>query len=73
MENISIINQGDELVLRLNRKDFDESFLISLVKRLQLEALAQKSGFTSKILDIGKEINEEWWKKNGDDFLKSEE
>ena len=72
MGNLSITNQGNEIVLRLNRKGFDESFLITLVKRLQIEALAQKSGFTSKILGIAEQINQEWWEKHGDDFIKPE-
>jgi hypothetical protein len=34
MENLVIENKGDQMILKLNRKGFDESYLISLLKRL---------------------------------------
>jgi hypothetical protein len=43
--------------------------LISLVKRLQIEELAQKSGLTSGLLDVAEQIDHEWWDKNGKEFL----
>ena len=70
MNNLIIENQGNEMILRLNRKSFDNDYLISLLKRLQLEELAQKSGFTSKILGIAEQINQDWWDKNESSFLK---
>ena len=47
MENLIIENKGDQMILRLNKKGFDENYLISLVKRLQMESLAKKSGFNN--------------------------
>ena len=69
MENLVIENSGDQMVLKLNKKGFDESYLISLVKRLQLESLAQKSGFNSAILSVAEQINQDWWDENGEKFL----
>jgi hypothetical protein len=43
MENLIIENKGNQIILKLNRNGFDENFLISLVKRLQIEDLAQNS------------------------------
>ena len=57
------------MIIKLNKKVFDENYLISLVKRLQTEELAQRSGFTSNILDVAEQINQEWWDKNGEIFL----
>ncbi|HEX7585892.1 MAG TPA: hypothetical protein VF373_14485 [Prolixibacteraceae bacterium] len=70
MENFIIENKGDQMILKLNKKGFDENYLIALVKRLQMESLAQKAGFDTSILSIAEEINQEWWNENGDEFLK---
>ena len=70
MENLVIENKGNQMILKINKKGFDESYLISLVKRLQIESIAQKSKFTSDILTIAEQINEDWWSKNGEMFLK---
>jgi hypothetical protein len=50
MENLVIENKKNQLILKLNKKGFNEEYLISLVKRLQVEELAQKSKFSSDIL-----------------------
>lgn len=70
MDNFIIENKGDQMILKLNKKGFDENYLIALVNRLQMESLAQKSGFDSSILNLAEEINQEWWNENGDEFLK---
>ena len=69
MENLIIENKGDQMILKLNKKGFDENYLISLVKRLQMESLAQKSGFNSSIMSVAEQINQDWWNENGDKFL----
>lgn len=71
MDNLVIENKGDQMVLKLNKKGFDDNYLISLVKRLQLESLAQKSGFNSSILSVAEQINQDWWDENGEMFLKN--
>lgn len=70
MENFIIENKGDQMILKLNKKGFDENYLIALVKRLQIESLAQKSGFDSSVLSVAEEINQKWWDENGEEFLK---
>lgn len=70
MDNFIIENKGDLMILKLNKKGFDENYLIALGKRLQMESLAQKAGFDTSILSIAEEINQEWWNENGDEFLK---
>jgi hypothetical protein len=69
MYNLVIENKGDQMVLKLNKKGFDDNYLISLVKRLQLESLVQKSGFNSSILNVAEQINQDWWDENGQKFL----
>jgi len=58
------------MILRLNKKGFDDNYLISLVKRLQIESLSQKFNFTSDILSVAEQINQDWRSNNGDEFLK---
>ena len=70
MENLVIENKGNQMILKLNKKGFDGDYLISLVKRLQIESLAQKSKFSSDILTIAEQINQDWWNSNGEIFLK---
>lgn len=70
MDNLVIENKKNQLILKLNKKGFNEEYLISLVKRLQVEELAQKSKFSSDILSIAEQINQEWWDNNKDSFLK---
>jgi hypothetical protein len=70
MENLVIENKKNQLILKLNKKGFNKEYLISLVKRLQVEELAQKSNFNSDILSIAEQINQEWWDNNKDNFLK---
>jgi hypothetical protein len=70
MENLVIENKGNQMILKLNKKGFDEDYLISLVKRLQVEDLARKSKFKTDILTIAEQINKDWWDLNGDKFLK---
>ena len=70
MENFIIENKGDQMILKLNKKGFDENYLIALVKRLQMESLAQKSDYSNSIMNIAEEINQKWWNENGEEFLK---
>jgi len=70
MRNLTIDTKGDKMILTLNRKGFDQDYLITLVKRLKLEELAQKSGFTDAVESIADELDQQWWDKNAEEFLK---
>ena len=70
MENLVIENTKSQIILKLNKKGFDKSFLISLLKRLQIEYLAEKSEIKSDILNVAEQINQDWWDKNEEKFLK---
>ncbi|HYX09255.1 MAG TPA: hypothetical protein VE912_21150 [Bacteroidales bacterium] len=69
MKNLIIENKGNQMILKINKNGFDENYLISLLQRLQVEELAQKSDYSSDILGIAEQINQEWWDKNGENFL----
>lgn len=70
MTNLSIQTQGNEMIIRLNRESFSDSYLLSLIRRLRLEELAQQADFDEKILDIAEEMDQKWWDENGGEFLK---
>ena len=70
MTALSIQNNGNEMFIRIDRNGFDESYLVSLVKRLQLEVKAKEAEVSSEISKIADKINTDWWNKNGEDFLK---
>ena len=70
MESTIIKNRKDQMILTLKKEGFDDEYLISLVKRLQIEELAQKSTFKNDILGLADMINDEWWNQHGDKFLK---
>ena len=70
MESAIIKNRKDQMILTLKKKGLDDAYLISLVKRLQIEELAQKSTFKNDILGLADKINDEWWNQYGDKFLK---
>jgi len=70
MKNLVIENKGNQMILRINKKGFSEDYLILLLKRLQVEELAQKSDYSLEILSLAEQINQEWWEKNQEDFLK---
>ena len=70
MNGLSIETIGREMVIRLNKDSFDGTFLLSLIRRLTLEELANKADFDEKVLEISEEIDQQWWTKNGEEFLK---
>jgi hypothetical protein len=69
MTALNIQNKNNEILIRLNRDSFDETYLISLVKRLNLEATAKEAQIDTKVLEIADEIDTDWWNKNGNEFL----
>ena len=58
------------MILTLNRKGFDPNYIIALIKRLKLEELAQKSGFTDSVSALAEDLDQQWWDENGESFLK---
>jgi hypothetical protein len=70
MKNLIVENKGNQIILKLNKRGFEDEYLISLVKRIQMEELAQKSGYDPEIFSLAETINQEWWDRNGEEFLK---
>ena len=59
------------MVIRLNRSGFNDNYLLSMIRRLHLEELAKKANFNDDILEIAEDIDQKWWNKNGEEFLKN--
>ncbi len=70
MNSLILKNTDDQIVLVIDKKKYDKKYLISLVKRLQLEEMMKQSKITKDVLNVAEEINEDWWNKHGDEFLK---
>ena len=70
MKNLIIENVDNEMILRLDKRSFDGDYLVSLVKRLQIEELTYKANLSDNILEEAEKINQDWWDKNREDFLK---
>jgi len=47
----------------------DKDILFSFLERLKLEELGRKVNFDESILEIGEEINDNWWKNNKSRFI----
>lgn len=70
MQNIQIENRKNKIILTINKKEMDQDYLIRLIKRLETEDLAYKSGINEQSLQIAEDIKQEWWNENKSDFLK---
>jgi hypothetical protein len=71
MNALTIQNNGNNIQISLNRNSFDPVYIAKLIERLELEATAKTAEFAPEILDIANEIDTNWWKENGGDFLKN--
>ncbi|MDP5121732.1 MAG: hypothetical protein NWQ46_09070 [Spirosomaceae bacterium] len=70
MSSLTIENTGEEMLIRFNRNTFDNGYLLSLLKRLEIESTAQNAQFSVEIGQLADEIDSDWWEKNKDSFLK---
>lgn len=70
MSSLTIENTGEEMLIRFNRNTFDNGYLLSLLKRLEIESTAQNAQFSVEIGQLADKIDSDWWEKNKDSFLK---
>lgn len=69
MSALSIHTIGNEVVIRLNKENFSDAYLMSLLRRLRLEELAQKAQLDEQLISLAEEINRQWWEENNQKFL----
>lgn len=63
-------NNEDKLVIELDKKSYNMVSINSFLNYLRVEELIQKASFEAKIIDIEKEIENDWLKKYCNDYLK---
>lgn len=69
MEAFQIARKDGSVLVTMDTTGIEPDLLVELLRRIQVEYLAQKVNFDESILELGKEINEEWWQKNKDRLL----
>jgi len=71
MKGLNIQSESDQIIITISKNKFDENYLLKMIERMNIEYLAKKADFDERVLDIAEEINENWWKENGSNFLKN--
>lgn len=71
MQQFNVQSNDKEIVIRFDKSDINTEVMLKIVKRLQVEYLAQKADFTDNLLDIATEIDNKWWEENNQNFLKN--
>ncbi len=69
MEALEIKSFDDKIVITISKKSVNPDFVVNLLNYLRIEELIRKADFKKEILQIGKEIQREWWRKNKERFL----
>ncbi|MFB0908548.1 MAG: hypothetical protein ACI9V1_003658 [Spirosomataceae bacterium] len=69
MNSLTIESKGDEMLIRFNRSTFDKGYLLSLIKRLEIESTVQSAEFSTDIMKIADDIENNWWEKNKAKFF----
>ena len=69
MNAIEVQTSLDRYIISIDKSLMDKDILFSFLERLKLEELARKVNFDESILEIGEEINVNWWKNNKSRFI----
>ena len=64
MEAFQIARRKDNIQVIIGTKDVDSEALLEVLRRIQVEFLAQRVNFDDSIHELAKEINRDWWQKN---------
>ena len=70
MQPFIIQSNQNELVIRFDKSQIDTTIFLRIVQRMQLEYLAQKADIQDDISSLIDDVDNEWWKNNGEIFLK---
>ncbi len=70
MGAISIQEQGEQIIIKLQKADISVALIERLLQQLRLQYLLGKAEFDEEALfKLTEEIKAEWWLKNGEAFL----
>lgn len=64
MDTFQIARTDDTVQVTMNTNGMDADAIVEMLRRIQVEYLAQKVDFDKAILELGNEINRDWWEKN---------
>ena len=70
MKGLKIQSESNQIIISMNKNNFDENYLLRMIERMNIEYLAKKADFSENIVDLADEINQNWWKEKGKNFLK---
>ncbi len=70
MKNFSIQSFGNQAVITVYLSFINIESLNRLFERLRVEQLVQKADFSDEVTEIGREIKQDWWRKNREEYLK---
>ena len=62
-----------QFLISIDKSAIDKEFLLRLMNRIRMEYLAKSVDFDENIEHLGEEIKADWWNKNKDRLLNSEE
>ena len=62
-----------QYLIAIDRDLMDKEELLEVLRGLRLRFLVQKADFETEIEDVGEEILAEWWEKNQQRFIPTEE
>lgn len=71
MKQFNVQSNDKEVVVRFDKSEINTEAMLKILKRLQVEYLAQKADFKDNLLDIATEIDNQWWEANNQNFLKN--
>ena len=69
MNAIEVQNKPDRYIISIDKSLMDKDILFTFLERLKLEELARKVSFDESFIEIGEEINKNWWKNNKSRFI----
>ncbi len=69
MEAFNIQSKNKELIIRMDTSEIPTEILLKVIERLRAEYIAQKGNIDENISLLAEEFDQNWWKKNGDEFL----
>ncbi len=69
MEAFNIQSKNKELIISMDTSEIPTEILLKVIERLRAEYFTQKGNIDDNISLLAEEIDQNWWKKNGDEFL----
>jgi hypothetical protein len=66
----TIKNTKKRCVISIDRSKINAAAIAGVLDSLRCEELIQKAGFSPGVVNFGREIKRDWWKRNKGRYLK---